>query len=80
MSDPTTESRIVATIVDQLGVNTADVVPTAKLVEDLGADSLDAVELVMALEEKFDIEINDEAADLKTVQNVIDYVTKALAA
>lgn len=62
-------------VVEQLGVNADEVKVDSKFVEDLGADSLDVVELVMALEEKFDIEIPDEEAEkIQTVQNVIDYV------
>ena len=77
MSEQTIESRITSVIVDQFGLAPADVTPASKLTEDLGADSLDEVDLVMALEEEFDIKINDEtAADFKTVQHVIDHVTK----
>ena len=79
MSEQTIESRIISTVADQLGVAESDVTPTANFVEDLGADSLDTVELVMAVEEEFDIEISDEvAADFKTAQHVIAHVTKAL--
>lgn len=72
--------RIQKVTADQLGVNEADVVPTASFVEDLGADSLDLVELVMSLEEEFSdasqkLEIPDEDTEkLKTVQDVIDYL------
>lgn len=62
-------------IVEQLGVKEEEVKPEASFVEDLGADSLDTVELVMALEEEFDIEIPDEEAEkITTVQSAIDYV------
>ncbi len=62
-------------VVEQLSVDAAEVKEDSKFIEDLGADSLDVVELVMALEEKFDIEIPDEEAEkILTVQNVIDYV------
>jgi acyl carrier protein len=62
-------------VVEQLSVDAAEVKEESKFIEDLGADSLDVVELVMALEEKFDIEIPDEEAEkILTVQNVIDYV------
>ncbi len=75
MSDKTTEQRITEVIVDQLGVNEENVVPAADLISDLGADSLDQVELVMAIEEEFDIEIEDsEAEAAKTVQGIIDLV------
>ena len=69
------EERVKKIIVEQLGVNEEDVKPEASFVEDLGADSLDTVELVMALEEEFDIEIPDEEAEkITTVQSAIDYV------
>jgi acyl carrier protein len=62
-------------VVEQLGVNADEVKEDSKFVEDLGADSLDVVELVMALEEKFDIEIpDDEAEKIQTVKDVIDYI------
>lgn len=60
---------------EQLGVDEAQVTPEAKFVDDLGADSLDTVELVMALEEEFDLEISDEDAEkLVTVQKAVDYI------
>lgn len=81
MSDQTIESRVIDVITDQLGVTRAYVTPASKLIEDLGADSLDGIELVMALEEEFDVEIDDEIGyAFKTVQEAIDHVTKALAA
>lgn len=62
-------------VVEQLSVNPDEVKENSKFVEDLGADSLDVVELVMALEEKFDIEIpDDEAEKIATVQDVINYI------
>ncbi|AJC50658.1 acyl carrier protein [Coxiella endosymbiont of Amblyomma americanum] len=71
----TVEERIKKIIVEQLGVKEEEVTNDASFVDDLGADSLDTVELVMALEEQFDIEISDEAAEkLTTVQQAIDYV------
>ena len=64
-----------AIIVEQLGVDEAEVTPTASFVEDLGADSLDTVELVMAFEEKFGIEIPDEDAEKITrVKEAVDYI------
>jgi acyl carrier protein len=64
-------------IVEKLGVNPVEVTEEAFFVEDLGADSLDTVELVMELEEKFDIEIPDEDAEkIKTVKDAIDYIEK----
>jgi acyl carrier protein len=74
---PSVEEKIKQIIVDQLGVDSADVTESASFVDDLGADSLDRVELVMAFEEAFDVEIPDEDAEkISTVQNVIDYVQK----
>ena len=64
-------------ISEQLGVEEAEVTPSASFTDDLGADSLDQVELVMALEENFDIEIPDDAAEkIRTVQNAIEYIDK----
>ena len=71
------EARVKQIIMDQLGVEAKQVVPEASFVDDLGADSLDAVELVMALEEEFDIEIPDEDAEqLRTVKDALDYLEK----
>ena len=71
------EERVKQIIVEQLGVDEAEVTPTASFVDDLGADSLDRVELIMAFEETFDIEIPDgDAEKISTVQDVIDYVQK----
>lgn len=67
--------EVKAVVVEQLSVNAEDVKESAKFVEDLGADSLDVVELVMALEEKFDVEIPDEDAEkILTVGDVIAYI------
>ena len=64
-------------VVEQLGVDEAEVTPSASFVDDLGADSLDQVELVMAFEEAFDIEIHDDDAEkIRTVQDAIDYIEK----
>ena len=64
-------------ISEQLGVDEAEVTPSASFTDDLGADSLDQVELVMALEEAFDLSINDEDTEkILTVQDAIDYVDK----
>jgi acyl carrier protein len=69
------EEKMKKIIVEQLSVSEDEVVPTASFVDDLGADSLDLVELIMAMEEAFDIEIPDENAEkLKTVQDAIDYI------
>ncbi|CAG19607.1 MULTISPECIES: acyl carrier protein [Photobacterium] len=72
------EDRVRKIIIEQLGVDEAEVKNEASFVDDLGADSLDTVELVMALEEEFDTEIPDEAAEkITTVQAAIDYVNSA---
>lgn len=69
------EEKVRDIISNQLGVGLNEVVPEASFVDDLGADSLDLVELVMAMEEQFGVEIGDEDAEkLRTVQDVIDYV------
>jgi|TARA_B110000438_G_scaffold286417_1_gene317630 acyl carrier protein len=69
------EERVHEIIIDQLGVEDKQVNSTASFIDDLGADSLDTVELVMALEEEFDIEIPDEEAEkIATVQNAVDYI------
>ena len=75
MSDKTIEQRVKDIIVEQLGVNADQVTPEAKFIEDLGADSLDTVELVMALEEEFGIEVPDEKAEkLQSVGDVIKHI------
>ena len=69
-------SRVKRIIVEQLGVDEGEVVPCASFVDDLGADSLDVVELVMAFEEAFEVEIpDDDAEKLRTVKDAIDYIT-----
>ena len=71
------EDKVKQIVVEQLGVDEAEVTSTASFVDDLGADSLDQVELVMAFEEAFDIEIPDEDAEkIRTVQDAIDYIEK----
>ncbi|GAX24226.1 acyl carrier protein [Fistulifera solaris] len=71
------EDRVKEIIVSQLGVDADKVVPSATFIDDLGADSLDTVELIMAIEEEFDCEIpEEEAANISTVQEVIDFVSK----
>ena len=75
MSDKSTEDRVKDIIVEQLGVNAEQVTTDAKFIEDLGADSLDTVELVMAFEEEFGIEVpDDEAEKLLSVGNVVTYI------
>lgn len=69
------EERVKKIVVEQLGVKEEEVIPAASFVDDLGADSLDTVELVMALEEEFEAEIPDEDAEkITTVQEAIDYI------
>ena len=71
------EQRVKKIIVEQLEVKEEEVVPTASFIDDLRADSLDTVELVMALEEEFETEIPDEDAEkIMTVQDAIDYITE----
>ncbi len=70
--------RVKKIIIEQLDVAAEDVVPTASFVDDLGADSLDQVELIMAMEEEFNVSISDEDAEkIATVQDAIDYIQKA---
>jgi acyl carrier protein len=74
------EERVKSIIVQQLNVDAAQVISAAKFEEDLDADSLDVVELVMAFEEEFDIEISDEDAEkIQNVQQAIDYISAAAA-
>ena len=69
------DERVKQIIVEQLGVDEGEVTPTAHFIDDLGADSLDIVELVMALEEEYEMEISDEDAEkIKTVQDIITYI------
>ena len=71
------EERVIKMVAEQLGVKEEDVKVTSSFVEDLGADSLDTVELIMALEEEFDAEIPDEEAEkITTVQLAIDYIVE----
>ena len=74
---PAVEDKVKQIIVEQLGVDDGEVTPNASFVDDLGADSLDTVELVMAFEEAFDIEIPDEDAEkIRTVKDATDYIEK----
>jgi len=69
------DERVKSIIVEQLGVKPEQIVPEASLIDDLGADSLDTVELVMALEEEFETEIPDEEAEkIRTVAQITDYI------
>ncbi|HLQ25990.1 MAG TPA: acyl carrier protein [Acidiferrobacterales bacterium] len=73
------EERVKKIVVEQLGVNEIEVTNESSFVDDLGADSLDTVELVMALEEEFDCEISDEEAEkITTVKQAIDYINAHL--
>jgi acyl carrier protein len=75
------EDRVSAIIAEQLGVSKEEVRPEASFIDDLGADSLDIVELVMAMEEEFDIEISDEDAEkIQTIGDAIAYVRERAAA
>ncbi len=75
MADKPIDQRVKDIIVEQLGVNADQVIPAAKFIEDLGADSLDTVELIMALEEEFDIEVPDDQSEkLLTVGDVTKYI------
>jgi acyl carrier protein len=72
------EERVKQIVAEQLGVDEDQVTADAAFMDDLGADSLDTVELVMALEEEFDVEISDEDAEkIQTVKDAIDYITQA---
>jgi acyl carrier protein len=74
------ENRITEIIVEQLGVAREEVVPEASFIDDLGADSLDIVELVMAMEEEFDVEIpDDDAEKIQTIGDAISYLKEKLA-
>ena len=74
---PAVEDKVKQIIVEQLGVDEGEVTPNASFVDDLGADSLDTVELVMAFEEAFDLEIPDEDAEkIRTVKDAVDYIDK----
>ncbi len=71
------EERVKKIVAEKLSVELDEVIPEASFVDDLGADSLDLVELIMAMEEEFDIEISDEEAEkLQTVQDAINYIKK----
>ncbi len=74
------KQKVIDLIVEKLDVDREDVKPEAHIIDDLGADSLDVVELVMALEDEFDIEIPDEDAEnIRTVQDVFDYIDKIVS-
>ena len=74
---PVVEEKVKQIIVDQLGVEPSEVTPAASFVDDLGADSLDRVELIMTLEETFGVEIPDNDAEkISTVQDAVDYIQR----
>jgi acyl carrier protein len=75
------EEKVSEIIVEQLGISKEEVVPEASFIDDLGADSLDIVELVMAMEEEFDVEIpDDDAEKIQTIGDAISYLKEKLAA
>ena len=74
-----TFDKVKKIVVDQLGVNEADVQIDSTFIDDLGADSLDIVELIMAFEEEFEMEIPEDAAEkIKTVRDAVDYIEKQI--
>jgi len=74
-----TEDRVAEIIVEQLGITRGEIVPEASFIDDLGADSLDIVELVMAMEETFDIEIpDDDAEKIQTIGDAFSYVKERI--
>jgi acyl carrier protein len=78
---PTINDKVTRILVEQLGIDDAEVTPEASIVDDLGADSLDTIEIVMACEEEFGIEIPDEDAEkVKRVQDIVAYVEGRLIA
>jgi acyl carrier protein len=81
MSQEEVFAKVQKIVAEQLGADESEVKPEAKFADDLGADSLDTVELVMALEEEFDIVIEDEEAEkIDTVQSAVDFICKEVAA
>ena len=75
---PSTEDRVIEIVCENLGVNKEQVTRSTSFIEDVGADSLDIVELVMELEEEFEITIPDQAEKIKTVGDMIDYIQRHL--
>jgi len=74
------KEKVIDIIADKLGIEKETITPEAHVIDDLGADSLDVVELIMALEETFDIEIPDEDAEkIRTVQDIFDYIDRIVA-
>jgi acyl carrier protein len=80
MADEKLKKEIIATVAEQLGVDAAEITEEKSFIDDLNADSLDLTEMIMTLEEKFNVEIADEQAEkLKTVGNVIDFIQQKKA-
>lgn len=78
VADETVEDKVKRIIIDELGVDEVEVTPNARFIDELGADLLDQVELVMRFEEEFDLQIPDDDAErIQTVQAAVDYITKA---
>jgi acyl carrier protein len=75
MSDSNVEEKVKSIVVKQLSLSEAEVTSEAKFMDDLGADSLDITELLMALEEEFNIDIDDEANSIETVNDAIEYIS-----
>jgi acyl carrier protein len=81
MSEANINTRVVKIVSEQLGIEESKIMPESSFVDDLGADSLDTVELVMAFEEEFDVEIPDEdSRKITTVSDVLDYIKNRVAA
>lgn len=81
MTSNTVENRVKKIIAEQLGVNQAEVVDAADIINDLDADSLDAIELIMALEDEFEIDISDEKAEhVQTVKQAVELISTLSAA
>ena len=81
MNSAELQEKVVEIIANQLGIDPEDVTPEASVVDDLGADSLDVVELIMALEEEFNLEIPDEEAEkIKSVQDIFSHMANAMQA
>ena len=81
MNSAELQETVVEIIANQLGIDREDVIPEASVVDDLGADSLDVVELIMALEEEFNLEIPDEEAEkIKSVQDIFSHMANAMQA
>ena len=79
MTTGNTEAKVIGIISEQLSLREEDISTDARFVDDLGADSLDIVELIMEMEEEFDVEIPDEGIEkMLTVQNVVDYISQIL--